>query len=322
MTDGTAGGGATGEAGRAHHRRRRGRALPAPPAPDQGLKREGLRHRLGRRRDLVLEPLPGLAIRLRGLHLPVSLLRGALQGLELEREVPRPAGDRALAEPCRRPSRSAQGHPVRHHDHQRPLRRGDRPLDCRDRRRRDHRRAVLGHLLRDALRAADRRVPRSGHVQGTDLPHGTLAQGADRLNGKRVGVVGIGATGIQVIQTIAGEVGHLKVFVRTPQYVLPMKNPTYGPAEVAAYKARFSELQADAPAHVHRVRVRLRAQVGRPHAGTAPRGAGGDLEDGSLKLWLASFGEMFFDETVNEEISEFVREKMRARLRTRGSARS
>ena len=67
------------------------------------------------------------------------------------------------------------------------------------------------------------------------------------LAGKRVGVVGIGATGIQVIQTIATEVGHLKVFVRTPQYVLPMKNPKYGPADAAAYKARFDELRNTLP---------------------------------------------------------------------------
>ena len=38
-------------------------------------------------------------------------------------------------------------------------------------------------------------------------------------------------------------------------------------------------------------------------------------EDGSLKLWLASFGEMFFDPEVSEQISAFVREKMRERLK-------
>ena len=38
-------------------------------------------------------------------------------------------------------------------------------------------------------------------------------------------------------------------------------------------------------------------------------------EDGSLKFWLASFGELFFDAEVSEQISEFVREKMRARLK-------
>ena len=38
-------------------------------------------------------------------------------------------------------------------------------------------------------------------------------------------------------------------------------------------------------------------------------------EDGSLKFWLASFGEIFFDTEVSEEVSEFVRDKMRARLK-------
>ena len=39
-------------------------------------------------------------------------------------------------------------------------------------------------------------------------------EGVD-LKGKRVGVIGTGATGIQVIQTIAAEVAHLSVFQRT-----------------------------------------------------------------------------------------------------------
>lgn len=67
------------------------------------------------------------------------------------------------------------------------------------------------------------------------------------LAGKRVGVIGTGATGIQVIQTIAGQAGHLAVFVRTPQYVIPMKNPKYLPEDQDAYKARFEELAACLP---------------------------------------------------------------------------
>ena len=38
-------------------------------------------------------------------------------------------------------------------------------------------------------------------------------------------------------------------------------------------------------------------------------------DDGSLTLWLASFAEMFFDESVSYEISEFVRREMRERLK-------
>ncbi|KAF9068548.1 FAD dependent oxidoreductase [Rhodocollybia butyracea] len=42
------------------------------------------------------------------------------------------------------------------------------------------------------------------------------------LKGKRVGVVGTGASGVQVIQETAADVKHLTVFQRTPNYALPM----------------------------------------------------------------------------------------------------
>lgn len=134
--------------------------------------------------------------------------------------------------------------------------------------------------------------------------------------GKRVGVVGTGATGIQVIQTIAPQVGHLTVFLRTPQYVIPMRNPKYSPADWAKQGARFAE---------------IRDRIKNTFSGFEydfSNGAWADLTpaqrtevlerlwaDGSLALWLASFSEMFFDEQVNEAVSEFVRQKMRERLK-------
>jgi acetone monooxygenase len=67
------------------------------------------------------------------------------------------------------------------------------------------------------------------------------------LAGKRVGVVGIGATGIQVIQTIADKVGHLTVFVRTPQYIIPMKNLKFTAEDQDAYKSKFEWLAKRLP---------------------------------------------------------------------------
>ncbi|GEL20332.1 cyclohexanone monooxygenase [Pseudonocardia asaccharolytica DSM 44247 = NBRC 16224] len=135
------------------------------------------------------------------------------------------------------------------------------------------------------------------------------------LAGKRVGVVGIGATGIQVIQTIAEEVAHLTVFARTPQYVLPMKNPTYGRSEQTWYKRRFEELRDTIP-HTF---SGFEYDFEHAWADCTPQQRREILEqtyqDGSLKLWLAGFAEMFFDEQVSEEVSEFVREKMRERLK-------
>ncbi|MCR9122757.1 MAG: NAD(P)/FAD-dependent oxidoreductase [Phyllobacteriaceae bacterium] len=140
------------------------------------------------------------------------------------------------------------------------------------------------------------------------------AEGLD-LAGKRVGIIGTGATGIQVIQTIAPEVAELKVFVRTPQYVLPMKNPKYGPAEVRAYKDRFEELRDS----LFTTFTGFEYDFEVAWDDLTPAQRTERLEDlyghGSLKMWLAGFGEVFFYEEISEEVSEFVRDKMRARLK-------
>ena len=134
--------------------------------------------------------------------------------------------------------------------------------------------------------------------------------------GKRVGIVGIGATGIQVIQTIAGEVGHLSVFVRTPQFVLPMKNPTYSATDQEAYKARFHELAACLPRTFSGFEYDFEHGKWEDRTPEERREILEEVwQDGSLRLWLASFAEIFSDEAASAEVSEFVREKMRARLK-------
>jgi cation diffusion facilitator CzcD-associated flavoprotein CzcO len=47
------------------------------------------------------------------------------------------------------------------------------------------------------------------------------------LEGKRVGIVGNGATGIQVVETIGSQVGQLTLFQRTPHWVFPLPNRRY-----------------------------------------------------------------------------------------------
>ena len=45
-----------------------------------------------------------------------------------------------------------------------------------------------------------------------------------QFGGKRVGIVGTGSSGIQVISEIAEKGGELLVFQRTPSYVIPLQN--------------------------------------------------------------------------------------------------
>ena len=105
------------------------------------------------------------------------------------------------------------------------------------------------------------------------------------------------------------------MFVRTPQYVLPMKNPKYTPAEQEAYKSKFDALAQRLP-HTF---TGFEYDFENAWADKTPEQRRRILEDiwedGSLKLWLASFAELFFDPDASEQISEFVREKMRARLK-------
>jgi acetone monooxygenase len=144
---------------------------------------------------------------------------------------------------------------------------------------------------------------------------GKWPKDATSLKGKKVAVIGTGATGIQVIQTIAPEVGNLTVFCRTPQYVIPMKNPKYSEEDWAYWCEKYNETKNKV----------LNTFAGfdydfneKSWAESTPEEREKVLETqwegGSLSLWLASYPEIFFDEKIGEEVSEFVRKKMRARL--------
>ena len=47
------------------------------------------------------------------------------------------------------------------------------------------------------------------------------------MSGKRVGVIGTGASAVQVVPAIAPKVGRLEVFQRTPAWVVPKRDATY-----------------------------------------------------------------------------------------------
>ena len=107
----------------------------------------------------------------------------------------------------------------------------------------------------------------------------------------------------------------MTVFVRTPQYVMPMRNPKFTPADQEAYKSKFEWLAKRLP-HTF---SGFEHDFEHLWAELTPEQRRAVLEeiweDGSLKFWIASFGELFFDPEVSEQVSEFVREKMRARLK-------
>jgi acetone monooxygenase (methyl acetate-forming) len=136
------------------------------------------------------------------------------------------------------------------------------------------------------------------------------------LSGKRVGVVGCGATGIQVIQTIASEVGALKVFQRTPSYAVAMNNYKLDDEARNHWRSQSRELEE----RVHHTYGGFLFD-GRDNGSwydATPERRQQVLEenwaDGSLAMWTGTFEEVLLDEEVNEQISDFVRTKISARI--------
>ena len=74
--------------------------------------------------------------------------------------------------------------------------------------------AAVGH----PVGTAGTRHPRNGHLRGDVAVHQPLAQEDVDLTGKRVGVIGTGSTGVQLIPVVAEQAGHLTVFQRSPAY--------------------------------------------------------------------------------------------------------
>lgn len=61
------------------------------------------------------------------------------------------------------------------------------------------------------------------------------------LTGKRVGVIGTGSSGIQLVPEVAREAAHLTVFQRTPNYSIPAANRPLGDDERREQKATYDE---------------------------------------------------------------------------------
>jgi cation diffusion facilitator CzcD-associated flavoprotein CzcO len=133
---------------------------------------------------------------------------------------------------------------------------------------------------------------------------------------KRVAVIGTGATGVQVIQTIASQVGHLTVFQRTADWVAPLNNRPITAEEQPALKASYPQVFA-----------RCRETSGGFMHTPDPRGTF-DVSDAEreafheqlysepgMGIWLGNFRDMGTDERANTAVSEFVAKKIRQRIK-------
>lgn len=56
------------------------------------------------------------------------------------------------------------------------------------------------------------------------------------LDGRRVGLIGSGSTGVQIVAALVPRVARLTLFQRTAQWILPLPNPPYSPEEIQVFR--------------------------------------------------------------------------------------
>ena len=135
------------------------------------------------------------------------------------------------------------------------------------------------------------------------------------LAGKRVGVIGTGATAVQLITEIAKEVGHLTVFQRTPNYCAPLRNRPITDEEQREIRANYPEIfrrcAETAGSFVHMFDSRSALEV--PAEERQEQYERLWQEPGFAK-WLSNFYDVMLPGEANEDYAEFVRNKIRERV--------
>ncbi|MDF3882208.1 flavin-containing monooxygenase [Cupriavidus basilensis] len=146
---------------------------------------------------------------------------------------------------------------------------------------------------------------------GEQYHTGTWPHEPVSFEGKRVGVIGTGSSGVQAIPQVARQAAHLYVFQRTAQYSTPAANRPYDREYVEGIKANY-------PA--------IREQVLKSWGGTTtrPRGDRCAFEDTEAERrnryeqawkeggWMHGlYKDLVTDPRANETVGEFIRGKIR-----------
>jgi cation diffusion facilitator CzcD-associated flavoprotein CzcO len=140
-------------------------------------------------------------------------------------------------------------------------------------------------------------------------------QGLD-LAGKRVGVIGTGASGVQVAQEAAAVAAHLTVFQRTPNLALPMRQKKLDDDTIRrmkeGYPVAYEKRRTTLGGFDYQSLEKAASEVSdEERQATFER----VWEIGGFAPWVGSFNDLLIDEQSNRAAYDFWRDKTRARIK-------
>ena len=136
------------------------------------------------------------------------------------------------------------------------------------------------------------------------------------FTGRRVAVIGTGATGVQVIQTIAPLVGQLTVFQRTPNWCTPLHNRPITEEEQRRIKAGYPEmfelLRRTPGCYIHNPDPRGTFEVTEEEREAFWEKL---YSEPGFGIWMGNFRDVLTDPKANALLSDFIARKIRQRVK-------
>jgi cation diffusion facilitator CzcD-associated flavoprotein CzcO/acetyl esterase/lipase len=136
------------------------------------------------------------------------------------------------------------------------------------------------------------------------------------LRGKRVGVIGTGSTGIQLIQEVGKLADHLTVFQRTPNYATPLRNEPLSSEQSRWLADNHADVRAGAResfAGIPFDRPRPSSHAASPEERRAHYDALWDK--GGFRLLISSYADILVDQEANDYLASYVRDRIRERVK-------
>jgi len=132
------------------------------------------------------------------------------------------------------------------------------------------------------------------------------------FTGKRVGVIGTGASAVQAVPLIARQAADLTVFQRTANYIVPARNGPVDPEVVAARKRDYKAIWDRVRASYFGFELNF---IEKGALEASPEERERELmarwEQGGFGIWLGSYVDIFFNDDANATVREFLHDRIR-----------
>ncbi|KAE9983501.1 hypothetical protein EG328_009841 [Venturia inaequalis] len=159
-------------------------------------------------------------------------------------------------------------------------------------------------------------IPGVKEFKGTAFHTSRWPDNVTEFTGKNVGIIGVGATGIQIIPEIAKTAKSLTVFQRTPNWAIPLHNSKIGEEEMETIRKGYPELLKKMNAN----------RMSFIHDGTdksiweaSPEEREAFWEflyaQPGFGFWVSNYKEVLMDRDANALLSDFVAKKIRQRVK-------